>query len=207
MSFLASMHSERRWSGSAGAALSVAIHVAVIAAVLAARVPHASEPPPIQVRIISDTAPPAQHQHVHPERPILQKPVLHMPRPELVLDDPTPSHAPVSVATAAPPAPHRHAHASLQSRPRFDADYLNNPAPHYPPLSRRLHEEGVVLVRVHVAPDGSPDIVELKRSSGSERLDESALAAVRKWRFVPAKRGSETVGAWVIVPISFSLTA
>jgi len=49
--------------------------------------------------------------------------------------------------------------------------------------------------------------VELKSTSGSERLDQAALDAVRQWRFVPAKRGSEAIAAWVVVPISFSLGA
>jgi len=90
---------------------------------------------------------------------------------------------------------------------RFDADYLNNPAPKYPPLARRFKEQGVVLVRVHVLPSGDPDEIELKRSSGSERLDQAALTVVKQWRFVPAKQGSDAVAAWVVVPISFSLGA
>jgi protein TonB len=40
--------------------------------------------------------------------------------------------------------------------PRFDAAYLNNPKPSYPPLARRLGEEGRVTLRVHVTPDGLP---------------------------------------------------
>jgi protein TonB len=39
------------------------------------------------------------------------------------------------------------------------------------------------------------------------RLDEAALVTVKKWRFVPARRGGEAVSAWVVVPIAFSLTA
>jgi periplasmic protein TonB len=63
------------------------------------------------------------------------------------------------------------------------------------------------LLRVYVLPSGQPEVVELKHSSGSSRLDESALSAVRQWRFVPARRGSEAVAAWVVVPVSFSLAA
>lgn len=88
---------------------------------------------------------------------------------------------------------------------RFDADYLQNPAPVYPPLSRRMGEEGKVLLRAYVLPNGKPETVEIKKGSGSSRLDESALAAVRKWRFVPARKGAEAVAAWVLIPISFRL--
>ncbi len=55
--------------------------------------------------------------------------------------------------------------------------------------------------------NGAAERVELKRTSGSERLDESALAAVRQWKFVPAQCAGKAVAAWVLVPVAFSLTA
>jgi TonB family protein len=90
------------------------------------------------------------------------------------------------------------------SAPRFDADYLDNPAPAYPALSRRMGEHGRVLLRVHVTPEGSPAQIEVRESSGFERLDKAARDTVRRWRFVPAKQGDRGVAAWVLVPISFS---
>jgi protein TonB len=86
---------------------------------------------------------------------------------------------------------------------RFDADYLHNPAPAYPAQSRRLKEEGTVLLLVRVSVEGTPLSVEVRNSSGFERLDEAGLQAVRQWRFVPAKRGGENVAASVLVPIQF----
>jgi len=86
---------------------------------------------------------------------------------------------------------------------RFDADYLHNPAPAYPPQSRRLKEEGTVLLLVRVSDQGAPISVEIRTSSGFERLDEAGLQAVRQWRFVPAKRGNDNVAASVLVPIQF----
>jgi protein TonB len=89
--------------------------------------------------------------------------------------------------------------------PNFNAAYLNNPAPNYPSISRRLGEQGLVLLNVQVTADGTADSVELKTSSGSTRLDEAALEAVKKWRFTPAKRGDQAVSASVVVPVRFSL--
>jgi len=89
--------------------------------------------------------------------------------------------------------------------PRFDADYLNNPKPAYPMISKRLGEEGQVLLRVLVSSQGSAEQVQLLRSSGFPRLDEAAQEAVAKWRFVPAKVGSVATTAWVQVPVSFQL--
>jgi protein TonB len=88
----------------------------------------------------------------------------------------------------------------------FNANYLRNPEPPYPLMSKRMHEEGTVYLHVFVLADGSAGKVEIRKSSGFVRLDESAHTTVReKWRFIPARRGSENVDAWVIIPITFSL--
>lgn len=117
-----------------------------------------------------------------------------------VLPAPTPAPPPPVVqAAVAAPAP------AQISAPRFDADYLDNPAPAYPPLSRRMGEHGRVLLRVHVTPDGNAAQIEIRESSGFERLDKAARDTVQRWRFVPARQGDRGVAAWVLVPISFSL--
>ena len=109
-----------------------------------------------------------------------------------------PAAAPAAVA---PPA----SAAEALAPARFDADYLKNPAPPYPPLSRRMREEGKVVLRVQVSAQGTADSVEIKQSSGSSRLDEAALKTVRDWKFVPAKRGDAPVASAVLVPIHFKL--
>lgn len=113
---------------------------------------------------------------------------------------PTPA-APVKEAVASPEPP---APVAVQG-PRFDADYLQNPAPAYPPVSRRMREEGKVLLLVRVSTTGSPEHIQIKQGSGFPRLDEAALDTVQRWSFVPARRGEETVVANVIVPIVFRL--
>ena len=89
--------------------------------------------------------------------------------------------------------------------PQFNADYLDNPAPPYPPLARRMREQGKVVLRVLVSADGRAEKVELRATSGSPRLDQSAQETVKHWKFVPARQGDEKVAAWVLVPISFTL--
>jgi protein TonB len=88
---------------------------------------------------------------------------------------------------------------------RFDAAYLNNPRPADPAASRRLGEEGKVVLKVCVAADGRPLAVDLEKSSNFERLDEAARQAVARWRFVPARRGDEAVESSVLVPLVFRL--
>ncbi|MDR2625069.1 MAG: energy transducer TonB [Zoogloeaceae bacterium] len=88
---------------------------------------------------------------------------------------------------------------------RFDAAYLKNPKPPYPATSRRLREEGTVHLRVRVLPSGEADQVEIQRSSGFSRLDDSAYKTVLAWRFVPGRQGGEAIISWVVVPIRFNL--
>jgi protein TonB len=87
--------------------------------------------------------------------------------------------------------------------PRFDVAHLNNPVPEYPLISKRLREHGEVMLRVHVTADGLASEVQIYTSSNYPRLDRAAQQAVQRWRFMPARRGDEPVGAWVLVPIQY----
>lgn len=158
---------------------------------------------------------------LHPEAPVEKTP--ERPKPTPVEKKPTPQRqvrpvaqqmlatqadSPAAAAetaivkdapTPSPPAP------PAVTQPRFDADYLSNPAPTYPPLSRRMGEEGKTILRVHVEPGGRPSQIEVNTSSGSPRLDQAAQEAVWRWKFAPALRGDEAIAAWVLVPIVFTL--
>ncbi|MBI2308139.1 MAG: energy transducer TonB [Rhodocyclales bacterium] len=114
------------------------------------------------------------------------------PQPEPVAAPPVPAPAPA-------PAP-----AVVAAR--FDADYLQNPRPTYPPLSRRQGEEGKVVLRVRVSRDGLPLAVDIKQSSGFARLDDAARSAVERWRFVPARQGEQAIESSVLVPLNFTLS-
>lgn len=90
--------------------------------------------------------------------------------------------------------------------PQFDVAYLNNPTPVYPPMSKRLREQGNLLLRVWVSPNGMAEQIAIEMSSGSSRLDNAAIDAVSQWRFVPAKHGGIAVAGLALVPINFHLT-
>jgi len=169
-----------------------------------------------------------------PAKPPSPKPVQSKPKPQAKpapapprrqpviaapSDAPSPMSVPASEASspsASPSAP-KAASASAETAeaahstpapitpPRFNADYLDNPAPEYPPLSRSEGEQGKVVLRVFVNASGGAERVEIRKSSGFDRLDEAARATVRRWRFAPARQGGEPVPAWVNVPVAFSL--
>ena len=162
-------------------------------------------PPPPPVVSAPVPEPLAEPEPVPVSKPTPQPSPKPQPKPAepdlfaAVSTEPTPAPAPTeAVAEAAPVA--------AASEPQFDADYLNNPAPVYPSLSRKRGEQGVVLLRVHVLADGRADQLEVLESSGYERLDDAALRAVKRWQFVPAKLGDEAVAAWVRVPVRFDLS-
>lgn len=115
------------------------------------------------------------------------KPVVEEPKPEPRKPEPQPEASPPVI-----PA-------------KYDASYLSNPLPVYPQMSRRLRETGTVGMRVLVGPDGRPQEVQVQKSSGYSRLDEAARTAVRRWTFVPSRRGDEKLAGWVTFPVVFNL--
>lgn len=154
---------------------------------------------------------PSQPEPAPPIPKIERMPEVVQPKLPQIDTAAPPSPNAIRAALPAPPVPAANAKAKPVEEepvtpPVFDAAYLNNPAPVYPNMSRRLREIGVVQLRVHVSAAGEPLEIELSKPSGYSRLDDSARAAVQKWKFQPAKRSGIPVEAWVIVPVEFSLT-
>lgn len=163
--------------------------------------------PVVQVSLMTPSIP--LEPRVVPPKPLPQK-IERRPQSVQPVVEHAVQQAPVTpTPVAAPPAPPVAAPAPVVEpvleAPRYNAAYLSNPPPTYPLSARRRGVEGTVLVRAEVAANGECLRAELKKSSGAEMLDLAALEAVRKWRFVPAKRGSQAVVAWVEVPITFKL--
>ena len=83
--------------------------------------------------------------------------------------------------------------------------YLDNPKPGYPLEARQQGYEGKVLLKVEVLQTGRVGEAKVARTSGHQILDQSALTAVKKWRFIPARRGRIPILAWVNIAIRFQL--
>lgn len=114
---------------------------------------------------------------------------------------PAAAPAPASAAPA-PPAPPPPPRIEL---PSSNAAYLNNPRPPYPALSKRLGEQGRVVLRVFIEADGRASGVEIARSSGFDRLDAAARETVLRWRYVPGKRNGVAEAMWFDIPLNFVL--
>jgi protein TonB len=165
-----------------------------------------------------------------PSAPVPPKPVLRQPPPPKpvarpapqplasVAAEPTPQ-APAAItapqpittstappaAEAAPPAPPAPPVPPRVDLPSSSADYLNNPPPPYPPLSKRLNEQGRVVIRARIEVDGTASQAEVRTSSGFERLDQAALQTVKRWRYLPGKRAGVPEAMWFNIPIQFVL--
>jgi protein TonB len=87
------------------------------------------------------------------------------------------------------------------ARPR----YAENPKPTYPQEAREKGYEGEVILRVEVLSNGRVGQMEVRKSSGHEALDRSALTTVKQWRFIPAMKDDIAIPLWVNIPIKFQL--
>jgi protein TonB len=85
------------------------------------------------------------------------------------------------------------------------APRADNPAPSYPDAARRRGQEGRVVLRVEVLPDGAAGAVRIERSSGVGSLDKAAFETVQHWRFRPAQKDGRPITATVQVPVRFAL--
>ncbi|WP_027996921.1 energy transducer TonB [Simplicispira psychrophila] len=204
-------HAAALWalqSGLAHKAVEIIIPAEVIAQIVAPPAPEVKPPPP---------APPPPV----PRPAVVKKPTprpapvplaVADPRPAppnaplVAAPEPTPNPAPPAPAPMAAPA----AAAAPAAPPRIElpssnAAYLNNPAPSYPSISRRMGEQGKVLLRVLISAEGVPEKIEIRQSSGYDRLDRHAQDTVQRWRFVPGKRNGVAEAMWNLVPINFVL--
>jgi protein TonB len=181
-------------------------------------------PSPMKVDKPSKIKPPVKEQvAIKPEqkKQVVQKPI-ERPKPKSVPVIET--EIPDKVVEEAPetPEPTQDIEEMVESAPQTqpensvvegemipphidDAVRMNNPSPIYPRLSKRLREEGVVILDLWVLADGSVADVNIKISSGHPRLDNAALEAVKMWRYKPANQNGEAIAYRYEQPVEFAM--
>lgn len=92
-----------------------------------------------------------------------------------------------------------------QSQNLIPRQALHNPRPSYPLLSRKLREQGLVMIKLCVNQGGFVEEASVSRSSGFQGLDQSALAALSQWRFVPLSSVLHRPLQCFQAPVRFSL--
>ncbi len=155
-----------------------------------------------------------------PKKPVA-KPVAPKPKPseqairtpKAPEPEPAPAEPPVAAAptpplAAAPAAATAAAPSTAPAQPKTvtsGVEYLQAPQPNYPALSRRMGEEGTVMLRILVNERGRTDRVEIHQSSGTPRLDEAARQAVLRAVFKPYMENGRPIPVYAILPIRFQL--
>lgn len=138
--------------------------------------------------------------------PRMPAPAAAAPRPEPTNPVDSPARATAETTPSSDSASEETPTIAPETRPVDVATaYLHNPRPDYPPLSRRLGEEGRVVLQVRVSAEGRVLEVEVARSCGFPRLDAAAKRSVAAWRFVPATVNGAGVESSVLVPVVFAL--
>lgn len=160
--------------------------------------------PPKTVPVVKKrAAPPRPVAPVAPAvNPTPSPQAISTPAPEPAPVSPEASAATAAAPTASPSAPPAPAQPKTVTA---GIEYLQAPQPDYPPIAKRMGEQGKAVVRVLVNDRGRPERVELQRSSGSARLDEAARQAVLRAVFKPFMEDGKAVPAWAVVPIRFQL--
>ncbi|WP_405081311.1 TonB family protein [Pectobacterium versatile] len=169
-------------------------------------------PPPVD-KLVDDNAllPPVLEKKEPEKKPepapkkvaVKKNPPAPAPKPQAEAASAT---APITPAPVAQKAVAQPVDAPL-TPPLANADYLHNPAPSYPDVAISRGYEGTVLLNVQVRADGKVQTIRIHQSSGYPSLDDAARDTVRRWSFVPARRGSQPVSGWVVVPVDFSLNS
>jgi periplasmic protein TonB len=199
-------------------------NVIMASVVMDAPAPAAPKPEPARPQIQAKTKPqPERKPQAKPVSPPVQPtPVLSPTAPSdaaPIVSSTTPAPATATATAPAPASPSRttepqaaghqrtatHAPAAAVVLPSTSADYLNNPAPPYPRVSKRMGEQGTVLIRVFINTEGRAEKAEVRTSSGYARLDDTALNTVQAWRFVPGQSNGVPEAMWFNVPIRFVL--
>lgn len=160
--------------------------------------PTPAPPPAVKAQVVRSPPPP---------RPMaIREPALAPNAPAGILEPPPPAPpvAPPVPSSPPAPAPAPPAPAAVQL-PSTDADYAQNCKPVYPAMSRRLGEQGKVIVKVVVGADGLPKQVDVGRSSGFDRLDEAARDAMLRCRFSPGKVNGVAQPMAYDAPVNFVL--
>ncbi|GGY18893.1 TonB family protein [Massilia dura] len=175
-------------------------------------------PQVVDVTFVTPPAPPAPPAPPKIVEVAIKPPPMIMPVPQLpiVIENtitvpPAPvkpaEAVPAVVAAPSPPAPPVAA-PPAPSAPKLvtGVEYVRQPQPVYPSISRRLGETGVVTLRVLVSEKGTPEQATVQKTSGSTNLDEAGRQAALRSLFKPYMEDGKPVPVYVLVPINFKLS-
>jgi protein TonB len=135
-----------------------------------------------------------------PPPPIVEIPLENPGTTAITPPQPQPAALPEHQASLEPPVPP----PVLFTPARAIA--ATHTIPDYPPVSRRLGEQGTLHLRLAITADGAVSDAQIESSSGHTRLDEAAMQWVKAhWRYEPALEGTKRVPATAKAVVTFKL--
>ena len=84
-------------------------------------------------------------------------------------------------------------------------DNLVNTKPVYPKIAIQRNWQGTCILELEVLTDGTVGSIKLLKTSGRKLLDQSAIRAVRFWKFTPATKKGKNIKSKLKVPIEYKL--
>ncbi|MGX1197297.1 energy transducer TonB [Parvibaculum sp. MBR-TMA-1.3b-4.2] len=195
-----------------GLAIVLGLHVVLLAALVFGLGSKDEEEAqvPLQVTLLEEeSAPEPPAPETPPPPPDLAPPEpAYIPPPEIKLETPPPAPKAIQAVqeTKPEPQPVKRQQKPAVTGPRADPSHGNTQPP-YPAASRRMGEEGRVVLELYVDETGDVTKGRIAQSSGFPRLDKTALIhAKRKWHFLPAMQNGKPVGHWIKFAVAFKLT-
>jgi protein TonB len=157
-------------------------------------------PPPIETKILDEV------KNEEPPPPPPPPPKLDIPPPPFVpppeiniASAPAPKNTITTSNKPAPPAPPKP--AGVSKAPVVLAKACKEPD--YPAVSERLGETGSVTLQLLVGVDGKVTDSKVQTSSGFERLDKAAQAALSRCKFEPGTTDGKPAPAWAQLKYTF----
>ena len=75
----------------------------------------------------------------------------------------------------------------------------------YPARAKKHEQEGVVTLKFIILENGAVSNILVKKSSGSDELDQTAIKALSKCQFVPATEDGNSIKSWSQLNYTFRL--
>ncbi len=167
---------------------------------------------------VTFVSPPAPPPAALPKMAALAAPMpaVTMPLPpipvavENTITPPPVAAAPAERIAAAPAPMSAAAVPAAITAPRLltsGVEYVQAPQLVYPAASKRMNEQGKVVLRVLVNEKGQPTQVAVHSSSGFARLDEAGRLATLRAVFKPHVEDGRAIAVYVDVLLNFQLTS
>jgi protein TonB len=154
-----------------------------------------------EAKIEEDAPPPPPPKFQAPPPVFVDMPVV------AITEAPAETSAIVNTTNVKPVAPPPPPKADVVILPRSNPRRPNTSTEEiYPAMSRRLGEEGSVILLLTVNEEGRVTEAKIQTSSGFDRLDEAASKeAVRSWRFLPGTINGKPSAMQYPLKVTFKL--